>query len=62
MGVAWRCGPTRPLAAVMVASVSMSRVGARRLLVIDGGLPVASNGMEGFGPLVVPLNGGSIGG
>ena len=55
MGIARRCGPTASLAAVMVASVSMSRVGVRRLLAIGGGLSTASGGIEVFGPLMVPL-------
>ena len=62
MGIARRCGPTASLAAVMVASVSMSRVGVRRLLAIGGGLSAASGRIEDFGPLMVPLVGGQGGG
>ena len=61
MDIARQCGPTASLAAVMVASVSMSRVDIRRLLAI-GGAPPAASGIEGFGPLMVPLDGGSVGG
>ena len=62
MGVARRCGPTASLAAVMIASVSMSRVDVRRLLAIGGGLSTASGGIEDFGSMMVPLVGGQGGG
>ena len=62
MDIARRCGPTASLAAVMVASVSMSWVGVRRLLAIGDGLSAASGGIEDFGPLMAPLVAGQGGG